>query len=212
MNARFRMSPWLIWLLVVGILPAATLLAQDSKTPPRRPGATEPALRGKVTSLPTPAFADVKYGSHERNVLDFWKAESDKPAPTIVYIHGGGFVGGDKRSFSPQLLQESLAVGISCAAIHYRFVGDGVTFPAPQQDGARAIQFLRHKASEWNIDPSGSRRLAAPREPGSRCGSASMTIWPTRRATTRSNGNPAGFKRSGRSAARRRTTRSRSKN
>ena len=158
MNSRFRISSWLLWSLAVGVLPAATLLAQDPKTPPRRPGASEPALRGKVASLPAPTFADVKYGPHERTVLDFWKAESDKPAPTIVYIHGGGFVGGDKRSFSPQLLQESLAAGISCAAIHYRFVGNGVTFPAPQRDGARAIQFLRFKASEWNIDP---KRIAA---------------------------------------------------
>lgn len=158
MNARFRTSPWLIWSLVVGVLPAVTLLAQESKTPPGRPRVGAAAPRGKVTSLPTPTFADVKYGPHERNVLDFWKAESDKPAPTIVYIHDGGFVGGDKRSLSPQLLLESLDSGISCAAIHYRFVGNGVTFPAPQQDGARAIQFLRSKASEWNIYP---KRIAA---------------------------------------------------
>lgn len=158
MNARFRMSPWLIWLLVVGILPAATLLAQDTRTLPRRPRAIVPAPRGKAAQLPAPTFADVKYGPHERSVLDFWKADSNKPTPTIVYIHGGGFVGGDKRSFSPQLLQESLDSGISCAAIHYRFVGNGVTFPAPQRDGARAIQFLRYKAAEWNIDP---KRIAA---------------------------------------------------
>jgi len=158
MNSRFRISSSLLWSLAVGMLSAATLLAQESKTPPGRPRVGAAAPRGKVTSLPTPTFADVKYGPHERNVLDFWKAESDKPAPTIVYIHGGGFVGGDKRSLSPQLLLESLDSGISCAAIHYRFVGNGVTFPAPQQDGARAIQFLRSKAPEWNIDP---KRIAA---------------------------------------------------
>jgi acetyl esterase/lipase len=158
MNSRFRMSPWLIWSLAVGMLPAATLLAQESKTPLGRSGVGAAAPREKAAALPTTTFADVKYGPHERNVLDFWKAESDKPAPTIVYIHGGGFVGGDKRSLSLQLLLESLDSGISCAAIHYRFVGNGVTFPAPQQDGARAIQFLRSKASEWNIDP---KRIAA---------------------------------------------------
>ena len=38
-----------------------------------------------------PDLADVKYGPHERNVLDFWKAKSEQPAPLIVYIHGGGF-------------------------------------------------------------------------------------------------------------------------
>src|SRR5687767_13537174 len=102
-------------------------------------------------ALPEPTFADVKYGPHERNVLDFWRAPGEGPRPLIVYIHGGGFVGGNKRTFAPALLQEAREAGISLAAIHYRFVGNGVTFPAPQQDGARAVQFLRSKAREWNL-------------------------------------------------------------
>jgi acetyl esterase/lipase len=67
-------------------------------------------------------------------------------------------VGGDKRSLSPFFLREALASGISVASIHYRFVGKGVTFPAPQQDGARAIQFLRSKSKDWNID---AKRIGA---------------------------------------------------
>jgi acetyl esterase len=119
---------------------------------------TAPAVAQERPSLPEPTVADVKYGPHERNVLDFWRAPGEGPRPLIVYIHGGGFVGGDKRSFPPVLLREAHNAGISFAAIHYRFVGNGVTFPAPQRDGARAIQFLRSKAQEWNIDP---KRVAA---------------------------------------------------
>jgi acetyl esterase len=100
-----------------------------------------------------PTAADAKYGPHERNVLDFWRAPGEGPRPLIVFIHGGGFVAGDKRQFPPALQREALAAGISFASVNYRFVGDGTIFPAPQQDGARAIQFLRSKASEWNIDP-----------------------------------------------------------
>lgn len=115
--------------------------------------------RREAPRPPRPAFADVKYGAHERHVLDFWKAESSKPAPLVVYIHGGGFVAGDKNTISAALLHRALAEGISVAAIHYRFVdGRDVIFPAPQHDGARAIQFLRAKAAEWNIDP---RKIAA---------------------------------------------------
>src|SRR5689334_21029656 len=43
-----------------------------------------------------PAFKDVHYGPHERNVLDFWKAESKQPTPLLVSIHGGGFMRGNK--------------------------------------------------------------------------------------------------------------------
>jgi acetyl esterase/lipase len=44
-----------------------------------------------------PDMANVAYGSHERNVFDFWKAPSDRPTPLLVFIHGGAFVHGDMR-------------------------------------------------------------------------------------------------------------------
>lgn len=100
-----------------------------------------------------PSQADVKYGPAERNVLDFYQARSEQPTPLVVYIHGGGFVGGNKE-MNPRQVKAFHDAGISVAAIHYRFVdGKDVIFPAPQHDGALAVQFLRSKANEWNIDP-----------------------------------------------------------
>ncbi len=100
-----------------------------------------------------PTHADVAYGSEERQVLDYYQADSNSPTPLIVYIHGGGFVGGDKRSVHQGLLAEALDSGISVAALHYRFVdGEEVLFPVPQLDCARALKFLRSKAQAWNID------------------------------------------------------------
>jgi len=113
--------------------------------------------RAAQVSKPLPTFADVHYSQHDRQVLDFWKAESQKPTPVVVYIHGGGFVGGDKKGIQPPVINTCLESGISVAAIHYRFVTTH-PFPAPQLDGARAIQFLRYKAKDWNIDP---KRIAA---------------------------------------------------
>lgn len=108
---------------------------------------------GKAETL-QPTYAEVKYGPHERNVLDFYQAKSEQPTPLVVYIHGGGFVGGNKNSFQPAMLKSLLESGISFATIHYRFVdGKDTIFPVPQHDGARAVQFLRSKAREWNLDP-----------------------------------------------------------
>ena len=45
---------------------------------------------------PSATFTNVAYGPDPREVLDFWKAPSDKPTPLVVYIHGGGFTAGDK--------------------------------------------------------------------------------------------------------------------
>ena len=106
---------------------------------------------------PAPTRANVAYGDHERNVLDFWLAEARSPAPLFVWIHGGGFRAGDKASFPGDLLRGCLEAGISCASINYRLTAHA-PHPAQMLDSARAIQFLRVKAAEWNLDP---KRFAA---------------------------------------------------
>lgn len=106
---------------------------------------------------PAPDLANVKYGPHERNVLDLWKAKAERATPLAVFIHGGGFRGGSKEKLAPALLQGLLARGISVMAINYRLSPE-VAFPAHYLDCARAIQFARLHAKEWNIDP---RRVGA---------------------------------------------------
>ncbi len=108
--------------------------------------------------MPNPTVYDVAYGPHPKQVMHFWKAETDKPAPVLFYIHGGGWSGGGRLSGVPALLPTLLKAGISVASIEYRFIdeatADGVTPPVkgPLHDAARALQFLRSKAGEWNID------------------------------------------------------------
>src|SRR5262245_57117749 len=69
--------------------------------------------KNKDAPKPPPDLANVKYGPHERNVLDLWKAKSDKPTPLVVFIHGGGFRGGSKEAISPALLDGLRPKGIS---------------------------------------------------------------------------------------------------
>jgi acetyl esterase/lipase len=115
-----------------------------------------------------PTHADEKYGPHERNVMDVWLAKSDKPTPVLVSIHGGGFQGGDK-SVDAGLLRQCLDDGISVVAITYRFSWQAIA-PASFHDSARAVQFVRHKADEWNID---AKRFAAT---GGSAG-AGISLW-----------------------------------
>jgi acetyl esterase/lipase len=110
----------------------------------RRGGRNRPQLRA-------PTYSDVKYGPHSQNVIDFYKAESDTPTPVAVYIHGGGFRGGSKRSLNAGTLRELLNAGISVAAVEYRFISHA-PLPAAHHDSVRALQFIRSRAGEWNID------------------------------------------------------------
>ncbi|HCO92488.1 MAG TPA: lipase [Phycisphaerales bacterium] len=109
----------------------------------------QPAGRRGPQNAPT--MADIKYGPHKRNVLDFYQAKSDKPTPVAMYIHGGGFRGGSKNSVNQRMLRGLLAAGISVAAIEYRFVADK-PLPAAHHDSLRALQFIRSRSAEWNIN------------------------------------------------------------
>lgn len=103
-----------------------------------------------------PTLANVAYGDHERQVLDFYRAEGKQPTPLVFHIHGGGWVAGDKQSVAA--LDKYLAAGISVVSINYRYSTQaqiaGVKPPVewPLSDAARALQFVRSKEKEWNLD------------------------------------------------------------
>lgn len=99
-----------------------------------------------------PTHANVRYGPHERNVLDLYLAESRAPTPLVLYIHGGGFRAGDKRSLNAKEGRAYLKAGFSIAAINYRLT-DTAPMPAAYLDCARALQFLRCHAKKWNLNP-----------------------------------------------------------
>jgi acetyl esterase len=122
---------------------------------------------------PRPDLANIRYGPHERNVLDLWKAKPragrSGPAPLVVFFHGGAFRVGDKSNVPGWLVARCRAAGISVASANYR-LSDTAAFPAPMLDGARAIQYLRSRANELGIDPG---RIAAS---GSSAG-AGIALW-----------------------------------
>ena len=106
----------------------------------------------------SPTHANVKYGAHQRNVFDIWLADSDKPAPLAIYIHGGGFRAGSKEKLKSNELDQLLKAGISVASINYRYMSVATPLPTPHHDACRALQFMRSRAKEWNID---KERVAA---------------------------------------------------
>lgn len=113
-----------------------------------------------------PTHREIPYGPHVDMVLNLWKIDSPNPTPLLVHIHGGGWLGGKK---SETVHTNELKKGYSFASIDYRLAGVEL-LPAAVHDAARAIQFLRTKAKEWNFDPS---RIAVT---GGSAGAAS-SLW-----------------------------------
>lgn len=118
-------------------------------------------LHAEEPDRPTPDVADFAYGNEsERQRFDLWLAKSDRPTPLVLLIHGGGWMRGDKSSYGRGQIEPLLEAGISVAAVNYRFITQameqGVKPPvrACVYDAARALQTLRAKAADWNLDPT----------------------------------------------------------
>jgi len=129
------------------LLPLAIILAPFASISAQ----TKPApLAKKVTNVVAPTFKDVKYGSHQKDLINLWQAKSEKPLGILLDIHGGGWMGGKKtETMRPHQLKQ----GYHLASISYPLVNEGAVQPAMLDSALRAVQFIRSKAKEWNIDP-----------------------------------------------------------
>jgi len=129
----------------------------------------------ETTRLPAHRYyRAVPYGPFSRNRLDLWRPEAQAPTPAVVYIHGGGFINGEREGVrNGNTLRRFLTAGIAVASISYRWsyrdpaaargaprpndVGEthdqnGTRLDYILRDCARAVQYLRYRADEWNID------------------------------------------------------------
>jgi len=133
----------------------ADLVAMQSSDVPR--AATRPFDGDARLTI----HRDVVYGSTHPEIqkLDAYLVKAAQPTPVVIEIHGGGWRRGSKSEFiyPGDLIGDILAAGISVVSIDYRLTPRH-TMPAQMEDTVRAVQFVRSKAREWNLDPN---RIAA---------------------------------------------------
>ena len=78
---------------------------------------------------------------------------ADKAVPALVYVHGGGWVSGDKASgIGVKLIPELVSRGYLVVAVNYR-LAPKPQFPAQIEDIKCAIKYLRANAGDFGIDP-----------------------------------------------------------
>lgn len=152
MRLRKTLTCLSVLLVAAGLfLPECSTLAAGKKGGRRRNKQLPEAVNVEGVAA---THANVRYGPHERNLLDIWLAKSAKPAPLVIYIHGGGFTGGDKsKIYKSQDMPKFLKAGVSFATINYRYrTNDPRGVRGCLNDSKRALQFIRSKAEQWNID------------------------------------------------------------
>ncbi|VTU13209.1 Carboxylesterase NlhH [Variovorax sp. SRS16] len=98
---------------------------------------------------------DLAYGPHERNRLDLF-SDGGVDLPIVLFVHGGGFIAGDKRStdhFYANVGRYLAAKGFLCATMNYRLAStDG--WPAGSEDVAAAVKWLSGNAGSHGGDSS----------------------------------------------------------
>jgi acetyl esterase/lipase len=108
------------------------------------------------------SHADVVYSSpsgFRPLVVDIYMPPKKGGAkPLVLYIHGGGWVGGHTRhsgalSNFPAVLAKLASEGFVVASLEYRLSGEA-PFPAQLQDSRAAIRFLKANAAKYGIDPA----------------------------------------------------------
>ena len=108
-------------------------------------------------------LAYVEGGSEAQKLDLYFSTAVLRPAPLAVFIHGGGFEGGDKAGILGQqtppfaVLEELLSRGYILASVNYRLSGEA-PFPAAVEHSKAAIRFLRANAATYGYFP---RRIAA---------------------------------------------------
>jgi acetyl esterase/lipase len=89
-------------------------------------------------------------------LLDLHVPDDAGGVPVVIWIHGGGYTSGDRRYLPPTLEPGSVftaltEAGLACATVDYRLAAEA-GWPAPLDDVAAAIGFLRARAGEYGLD------------------------------------------------------------
>lgn len=73
--------------------------------------------------------------------------------PALIYVHGGGFLFGDKKDQGLPLCNHMATLGWVCFNVNYRLSPDA-TWPEHLDDIRAAISWIRAHASDYGVDPN----------------------------------------------------------
>lgn len=134
-----------LFLLIISLIVGSTAIAQDKPTTPF-------AAEGGATYWVQP---DIVYGSGNNTPLklDVWyQHDVTTPQPTLVYIHGGGWVFGTKETSVLQFMP-FLEKGWRVVNVEYRMASNTLA-PAAVEDTRCALRWVFRNAKMWNFDTS----------------------------------------------------------
>ena len=107
---------------------------------------------GGRTAPPPPGTRELAYGADPKQRLDLLVPATTQRAPLLLFVHGGGWSIGDKRTGAGVKAAHFTARGWAFASVNYRLV-PSATVEQQAADIASAIAFARIHAAEQGLDP-----------------------------------------------------------
>lgn len=97
---------------------------------------------------------DLPYGTERKQALDLYLPKrADRPAPIVLFIHGGSFLEGDRADYG-FVARPFLEQGAIVAVMSYRLTESGARFPAQLDDAKNAVRWLHANGSRYGGDIS----------------------------------------------------------
>lgn len=109
----------------------------------------------------TSVSEDLTYKVSEKGnpiLLDIYtpKIPGHKKLPVVIYVHGGGWVEGDKiiraDSYVENMILQLTEKQYAVISINYTLVDEGTHFPTPIEDTKDAVRWVRKNAEKYNFD------------------------------------------------------------
>ncbi|MBN8624216.1 MAG: alpha/beta hydrolase, partial [Planctomycetes bacterium] len=160
------------WLLLAALIVAPKVVVAQTAAPKKKPVAKPEARK-----QPTPEEAakqradflakikeqidvrlDVPYADNDnpRQQVDIYlpkDASAGDPLPVVLFIHGGGWVNGDRKGYMAPASQLALGGKYAAISVGYRMSSEA-KWPAQIHDCKAAVRWVRAHAKELNIDPN----------------------------------------------------------
>jgi triacylglycerol lipase len=100
---------------------------------------------------------DIVYGPDPRHRLDVFAPPAGRNLPVVLFVHGGGYVGGDKGNEGDPFFNNvgawATRSGFIGVTMTYRFAPAHV-WPAGAQDVDRALSWLSAQVAQYGGDPA----------------------------------------------------------
>ena len=109
-----------------------------------------------ATTRPAELKTGIEYAKVDdmRLLLDASIPQGVKNAPAVIIVHGGGWVGGNRRTDVAPLFHPLTDAGFAWFSIDYRLATDATQFGVAIEDVESAVRFVKTHAAEFNVDPN----------------------------------------------------------